>query len=115
VEATSERPEWMFNVPRVYPVEVELSDEVQAEYDALCRDYDELAGMINNEAEEEGAHERVGAINRQLDEISESKEPFLAEGKARSGIVLCVNYHGKLEAAIGVIRMRTRPETRTMA
>lgn len=104
VEATSERPEWMFNVPRVYPVEVELSDEVQAEYDALCQEHDKLAEMINNEAEAEGAHERVDAINRRLDEISESKETYLAEDKARSGIVLYVNYHGKLEAAIGIIR-----------
>lgn len=104
VEATSERPEWMFNVPRVYPVEVELSDEVQAEYDALCQEHDALAEMINNEAEEEGAHERVDAINRRLDELSESKETYLAEDKARSGIVLYVNYHGKLEAAIGIIR-----------
>jgi ParB family chromosome partitioning protein len=103
VEATSERPEWMFNVPRAYPVEVELSDEVQAEYDALCQEHDELAEMINNEAEEEGAHERVDAINRRLDEISESKETYLAEDKARSGVVLYLNYHGKLEAAIGVI------------
>ncbi len=104
VEASYERPEWMFNVPRVYPVEVELSDEVQAEYDALCQEHDELAELINNEAEEEGAHERVDAINRRLDEISESKETYLAEDKARGGIVLYVNYHGKLEAAIGIIR-----------
>ncbi|KAB1082225.1 ParB/RepB/Spo0J family partition protein [Neorhizobium galegae] len=104
MEATSERPEWMFNVPRVYPVEVELSGEVQAEYDALCQEHDEVAEMINNEAEEEGAQERVDAINRRLDEISESKETYLAEDKARSGIVLYVNYHGKLEAAIGIIR-----------
>jgi len=104
VEATSERPEWMFNVPRVYPVEVELCDEVQGEYDALCQEHDELAEMINNEAEEERAHDRVDAINRRLDEISESKEAYLAEDKARSGVVLYVNYQGKLEAATGVIR-----------
>ena len=104
VEVTSERPEWMFNVPRVYPVDVELSDEAQAEYDALCQEHDALAALINNEAEEKGAHERVDEINRRLDEISESKETYLAEDKARSGIVLYVNYHGKLEAAIGIIR-----------
>lgn len=104
VEATSERPEWMFNIPRVYPVEVELSDEVQAEYDALCQEHDELAEVRDNAAEEEVAHERVDVINRRLDEISESKEAYLAEDKARSGVVLYVNYHGKLEAAIGIIR-----------
>jgi ParB family chromosome partitioning protein len=93
----------MFNVPRVYPVEVELSAEVQAEYDALCQEHDELAELINNDAAEESAHQRVDAINRRLDEISESKETYLLEDKARSGVLLYVSYHGKLEAAIGVI------------
>lgn len=110
VEATSERPEWIFNLPRVYPVEVELSDEVQGEYDALCQEHDELAEMINNEAEEERAYDRVDAINRRLDEISESKETYLAEDKARSGVVLYVNYHGKLEAAIGIVKNEDEAE-----
>lgn len=103
VEATYERPEWMFNVPRIYPVEVELSAEVQAEYDTLCEEHDGLAELINNDAGEEDAHQRVDAISQRLDEISESKETYLLEDKARSGVVLYVNYHGKLEAAIGVI------------
>ncbi|WP_320188455.1 ParB/RepB/Spo0J family partition protein (plasmid) [Agrobacterium rosae] len=103
VEATYERPEWMFNVPRIYPVEVELSAEVRAEYDALCEEHDELAELINNDAGEESAHQRVDAINQRLDEISESRETYLVGDKARSGVVLYVNYHGKLEAAIGVI------------
>lgn len=103
VEATYERPDWMFSVPRIYPVAVELSAEVQAEYDALCEEHGELADLINNDAGDESAHERIDAINRRLDEIAESKETYLPEDKARSGVVLYVNHSGKLEAAIGVI------------
>ena len=104
VETAFERPDWIFNVPRVYPTEVELSAEDQAEHDALDSERDELADLIDNDVADEKTEQRVAEIDRRLDELSKKQEIYQPDDMARSGVVVFINRFAYAEAAIGVVR-----------
>ncbi len=110
VETAFARPDWIFNIPRIYPTEVELSAEDQAEYDALVSERDDLAELIDNDADDENAGRRVAEIDERLDEISAKKEAYQPHDMARSGVIVFVNHHGKAQAEIGVVREEDEAE-----
>lgn len=101
VETAFQRPDWIFNMPRIYPEDVELSAEDQAEYDALVSERDDLAELIDND---ENAGQRVAEIDKRLDELSKKQEAYQPDDMARSGVVVFVNHHGKAQAEIGIVR-----------
>jgi ParB family chromosome partitioning protein len=94
VETAFERPDWIFNIPRIYPKEAELSAEDQVEYYALVRERDDLAALIDNDAAAEDAGQRVAEIDKRLDEISEKREIYQPDDMARSGVVVFINRFG---------------------
>jgi ParB family chromosome partitioning protein len=104
VETAFERPDWIFNIPRVYPTEVELSDEEQAEHDALVSERDDLAELIDNDVADEDAGQRVAEIDKRLDELSKKQESYLPDDMARSGVVVFINRLGYAEPALGIVR-----------
>ncbi|OOO33543.1 UNVERIFIED_ORG: chromosome partitioning protein ParB [Rhizobium sophorae] len=104
VETAFARPDWIFNIPRIYPQEVELSAEDQADHDALVSERDELGELIDNDVADEEAGQRVAEIDRRLDEISKKKEAYQPDDMARSGVIVFINHSGKAEAAIGIVR-----------
>ncbi|MGV1793613.1 ParB/RepB/Spo0J family partition protein [Rhizobium sp. A37_96] len=104
VETAFARPDWIFNIPRVYPEDVELSAEDQAEYDALVSERDDLAELIDNDADDENAGQRVAEIDKRLDELAKKQEAYQPDDIARSGVIVFVNHHGKAQAEIGVVR-----------
>ncbi|WP_349962904.1 ParB/RepB/Spo0J family partition protein [Rhizobium sp. ZPR3] len=108
VETAFERPDWIFDRPRIYPEDVELSVEDQAEYDALINEHDDLAELIDNDAADESAGQRIADIDRRLDEISEKKKMYRPDDMARSGVVVFINHFGKAETAIGIVRAEER-------
>ncbi|WP_246802795.1 ParB/RepB/Spo0J family partition protein [Ensifer sp. ENS02] len=104
VETQFQRPDWIFSIPRIYPDDVELSAEDQAEYDALVNEHGDLAELIDGEADDEAAGQRIAEIDRRLDEISAKKEAYRPEDMARSGVVVFVTHHGAAEVALGIVR-----------
>ncbi|SMF25822.1 MULTISPECIES: ParB/RepB/Spo0J family partition protein [Rhizobiaceae] len=111
VETAFERPDWIFNFPRIYPTEVELSAEDQAEHDSLSQEHDDLTELIDGEDDEDGddesieaAVQRLAEIDKRLDELSAKQETYLPEDMARGGVVVFINRFGNAEAAVGIIR-----------
>lgn len=110
VETAFERPDWIFNIPRVYPTEVELSAEDQAEYDALDSERDELTDLIDNDVADENTEQRVAEIDKRLDELSKKQEIYQSDDMARSGVVVFINRFGNPETAIGIVREEDEDE-----
>ncbi|HEY0122175.1 MAG TPA: ParB/RepB/Spo0J family partition protein [Rhizobium sp.] len=110
VETAFERPDWIFDIPRIYPVEVELSDEDQVEHDALVSEYEELAELINCDAADENAGQRIGEINARLAELDGKTEVYLPDDMARSGVVVFINRFGDAETAVGVLKEEDEAE-----
>jgi ParB family chromosome partitioning protein len=97
VEVGFERADWIYNVPRVYPTEVELSAEEQSERLQLCAEHDALVEALDNETADDEANQRINAINARLDALDGMQEAFTEEDKARSGVVVVIGYYGKVE------------------
>lgn len=110
VETAFGRPDWIFDIPRIYPEEAELSAEDQAEYDALVNEHADLAELIDNDVADENAGQRIAEIDKRLDEISKKKELYLTSDMARSGVVVFINWFGEPETAIGVVREEDEAE-----
>ncbi|MDR6819809.1 ParB family chromosome partitioning protein [Neorhizobium sp. 2083] len=110
VETAFARPDWIFNIPRIYPEEVELSAEDQADHDALVSERDELGELIDNDLADDDAEQRVAEIDKRLDEISKKTEAYHPDDMARSGVIVFVNHSGKAETAIGIVREEDEPE-----
>ncbi len=104
VETAFERPDWIFDMPRVYPQDVEPSAEDQAEYDALVNEHDDLAELIDNDAADEDIDQRIAEIGKRLDELSQKNETYLPGDMARSGVVVFINRYGEPEIALGNVR-----------
>ncbi|ATN37813.1 hypothetical protein ACO34A_29075 (plasmid) [Rhizobium sp. ACO-34A] len=104
VETAFERPDWIFNIPRVYPTEVELSAEDQVDYDALDSERDELTDLIDNDVADENTEQRVAEIDKRLDELSKKQEIYQPDDMARSGVVVFINRLGYAESALGIVR-----------
>ncbi|WP_246801704.1 hypothetical protein [Rhizobium leguminosarum] len=92
------------SISRIYPEDVELSAKDQAEYDALVDEHAYLVELVDNDAADENAAERLAKIDKRLDELSERKEVYQPDDMARSGVVVFLNHYGKAEAAIGIVR-----------
>ncbi|KWV59173.1 chromosome partitioning protein ParB [Rhizobium altiplani] len=110
VETAFARPDWIFNIPRIYPQEVELSAEDQADHDALASERDDLAELIDNDVAGDDAGQRVAEIDRRLDELSGKQEAYRPDDMARSGVIVFINHSGKAEAAIGIVREEDEAE-----
>lgn len=117
VEMAFERPDWIFNFPRVYPTEVDLSTDDQAELDALSEEHDALIELLDSEDDEDGddpavetAVQRLAEIDKRLDELSGKQETYLPEDMARSGVLVFINRFGNAEAALGIVREKDEPE-----
>lgn len=102
VETYMQRPDWIFGVPRVYPTQVELSPEAQSERSRLCDEHDELVEIMNRDEGEESHSERIYAINARLDELDSMQEVFSDEDKAKSGVIVYLDYYGKADIAVGI-------------
>ncbi len=104
VETSFLRPDWIFNIPRVYPVEVEPTSEEQAEYQALHDEYDDLVEVINSDMDDEKAGQRMDEINRRMDELSGKREIYQPDDMARSGVIVFINQSGNAHVDIGIVR-----------
>ncbi len=104
VETAFARPDWIFNIPRVYPEDVELSAEDQAEYDTLVSERDDLAELIDNDVADENAGQRVDEIDKRLDDLSNKQEAYKPADMARSGVIVFANHQGKAQAEAGIVR-----------
>ncbi|WP_320188526.1 ParB/RepB/Spo0J family partition protein (plasmid) [Agrobacterium rosae] len=102
VETHMQRPDWIFGVPRVYPKQIELSPDEQSERLRLCAEHDELVELMDRDEGEESHSERIDAISARLDELDSMQEVFSDEDKAKSGVIVSLDYYGRADIAVGI-------------
>ncbi len=93
---------------RVYPEREPLTDEQQAEIDALSERYDALIVEHGDDPSDEVAAE-LEQISERVDSLSEGIERWSPEEMARAGAVIGIGYEGRLAVERGFTRPEDEP------
>ncbi|WP_245337535.1 hypothetical protein [Shinella sp. HZN7] len=89
---------------RVYPHQVELTEEEQAEVDLLEAENDDLAAEIEAGEADENAEPRVEAIQARLAVLLAAREAYSAADTAKAGCYVAMDYYGNVEIERGLVR-----------
>ncbi|RIK59427.1 MAG: hypothetical protein DCC64_15880 [Planctomycetota bacterium] len=89
---------------RVHPERLPLTNEAQAEADALHAEYDGLTDALEEDEENAAASERQAAIDERLQAINDAALHWPAETRALAGAVVTVGHDGGVEIKRGLIR-----------
>lgn len=98
------QPDNLYQMRRVYPQKMDLSEADQAKLDQLSEEYDSLAELIEAGAADEDAEPRLAEIEKQIDALRSAEEAYQAEDLARAGAVLTLDYYGRLAIHRGLVR-----------
>lgn len=104
VEFAAKQPDNLYQLGRVYPQKVELSEADQAKLDQLSEEYDSLAELIEAGAADDDAEPRLAEVEKQIDALRDAEETYQAEDLAKSGAILTLDYHGRLAIHRGLVR-----------
>jgi ParB family transcriptional regulator, chromosome partitioning protein len=88
---------------RIRVVEVELPAEDEERLASLCERYDELVAVLEDEEDKEMAAE-FDQVTAELDILRARKEVWPEDEKSRAGVILSLDYNGRVHAERGLIR-----------
>ena len=104
VEWCAQQPDNIYQMARVYPQRVDLSDEDQAKLDALTERYDELAAQIDADQEDEAAEAALSAVEQEITVLQKPEEAYRIEDLAMAGAIVTIDHWGKLSVLRGLVR-----------
>jgi ParB family chromosome partitioning protein len=108
IRPSFDHSEWS-KCERRYPQTPPLSDDLQAELDALSKEYDDL-----NEAEgdDESGEEnpRLDEITRRMEEIEGGEKTWQPDTLAIAGAVVSIGHDGKAEIHYGYVKPEDAPK-----
>lgn len=104
VEWCAQQPDNIYQMARVYPQRVDLSDEDQAKLDALTERYDELAAQIDADQEDEAAEAALPAVEQEITVLQKREEAYRSEDLAMAGAIVTIDHWGKLSVLRGLVR-----------
>ena len=104
VECVSEFPQEAHYMSRVYPKDVRMTDEQQAELDRLEEENAELAELIEAGVADDEAEPRADAIRAKMAELADTGEVYDPDDLAKAGCYVLMDYHGRLSVERGLIR-----------
>lgn len=104
VEWCAQQPDNIYQMARVYPQRVDLSDEDQAKLDALTERYDELAAQIDVYQEDEAAEAALSAVEQEITVLQKREEAYRIEDLAMAGAIVTIDHWGKLSVLRGLVR-----------
>ncbi|QKK28012.1 ParB/RepB/Spo0J family partition protein [Rhizobium hidalgonense] len=110
VECVSELPQEAHYMSRVYPKDVPMTDEQQAELDRLEGEYAELAELIEAGVADDEAEPRAESIQAKMAALADRGEIYDLEDVAKAGCYVLMDYHGKLSVERGLIRPEEQDE-----
>lgn len=94
---------------RHYPEQVTLSEDEQAQYDALNGELEELVELIEAGVADEDAENRVAAITESLNALE--REAFAPEVVSAGGVFIALNHNGQLRVEKGFVRREVKEAT----
>lgn len=89
---------------RVYPSDIPLTDEEQAEEERLEAEHDDLVAQIEAGEADEDAEPRIEAIQARLAVMSMAQEDYTPEDIAKAGCYVTMDYYGNVEIERGLVR-----------
>ncbi|TAA50528.1 ParB/RepB/Spo0J family partition protein [Shinella sp. JR1-6] len=89
---------------RVYPSDVPLTEEEQAEEERLEEENDDLVAQIEAGEADDEAEPRIEAIQARLAVLSTSQEAYTPEDIAKAGCYVTMDHYGNVEIERGLVR-----------
>ncbi|MCW5712818.1 hypothetical protein WMC41_31190 (plasmid) [Shinella yambaruensis] len=89
---------------RVYPTDIPLTDEEQAEEERLEDEHDELVAQIEAGEADDKAEPRIEAIQARLAVLSIAQEAYTPKDIAKAGCYVTMDYYGNVEIERGLVR-----------
>ena len=96
---------------RHYPEPVTLSEDEQAQHEALTSELESLSELIEAGVADDDAENRVAAITESLNALE--REAFAPEVVAAGGVFIALNYNGQLRVEKGFVRREEEESTAT--
>ena len=88
---------------RLSPTQVELSKKEEARLSRCCERHDELVADLEDDAPDE-INAELDRLNAEIDRLSRKKEQWSDDDKARAGVVVSLDYHGKVCVTRGLAK-----------
>ncbi|NGO66586.1 ParB/RepB/Spo0J family partition protein [Rhizobium daejeonense] len=104
VEVVPVIPSEAVRMHRVYPSDIPLTEEEQAEEERLEAEYDELVAKIEAGEADDEAEPRTEAIQARLAVLSMAQEAYSPEEIAKAGCYVTMDYYGNVEIEQGLVR-----------
>ena len=104
VEVVPVIPNDAHRMHRVYPTDVPLTDEEQAEEERLEAEHDELVAQIEAGEANDEAEPRIETIQARLAVLSIAQEAYTPEDIAKAGCYVTMDYYGNVEIERGLVR-----------
>lgn len=104
VEVVPVIPNDAHRMHRVYPTDVPLTDEEQAEEERLEAEHDELVAQIEAGEADDEAEPRIETIQARLAVLSIAQEAYTPEDIAKAGCYVTMDYYGNVEIERGLVR-----------
>jgi len=92
---------------RVKTIVVALSEEDEARLSAISERYDELVATIEEDGDENVAAE-FDQVSAELAALQAKKEIWPEEEKSRAGAIIGIDYHGKPQIVLGLVKPEDR-------
>jgi ParB family chromosome partitioning protein len=92
---------------RLYPEDVELSADEQAEYDALSEQYDALV-----DSDEDTDEASLAEIEQRMDAITAKTQTWPTTTLSVAGAIVTISYDGKIRIERGLVRKEDLPKLR---
>ncbi|MGI2036345.1 ParB/RepB/Spo0J family partition protein [Rhizobium panacihumi] len=104
VEIHMQQPNNYYSMDRIYAKTVELSEDDKAKLAELEAQRDELAAQIEAGPEDEAAEDRFSDLELQIDNLQNREKVFTDEDRSYSGVMVLIDYHGKLSVTRGMVK-----------
>lgn len=107
VQVAPQQPDNIYQMGKVYPQRVELSEADQAKLDELSAQYDALAEQIEAGPEDAEAETKLEDIETQIEALRDN-EAFQQEDMAKAGVIVTLDHWGRLSIHRGMVRDEDR-------
>jgi ParB family chromosome partitioning protein len=115
VECALQQPDNIYQMGRVYPQRIDLSEEDQAKLNELNQRYDELAAQIEAEEGDEAAEAALSDIEQEIAALQKAEEAFQSEDLLIAGAIVTIDHWGKLALIRGLVRDEDRKKAQAPA
>lgn len=107
VECSTGVPDGLHRMERFYPEDVPLSAEDQVALDAAQAEYDEIAELIEHDAADDQAEEKLEGVQERIDALTAKTEAFSSEALEQAGAFVMMDYYGKVRIERGFVKAET--------